>query len=124
MELKLGRKLDALVAEKVMGFRALGNATSLHPDMPALIDLNGTEVYPSQIKNYSTSIADAWEVVDKIRGPKMAMCLITSWDRSNDSMDWLAKVEFWGTSRFEFATSSSAPHAICLAALKACGVEI
>jgi len=91
--MKPGRELDTLVAEKVMG---------LNHDK-----LDGYPAY------YSTDIAAAWEVVEKL----IPDCFLT--------LQW---IEGWEVSHFEpgpygghmhLAHGDSAPHAICLAALKA-----
>jgi len=69
-------------------------------------------------KPYSTDLKCAWEVVDKLRGSKMSFSLT-----STDTSKWLAKVEFWGIDRVEFAVAETVPHAICLVALKAVGAH-
>lgn len=88
-----GPELDALVAEKVMGWR----------DDVALLP-------PS----YSTDIKAAWEVVEKMG----SNFIIASEKRGEFAV-------FFGPGEIdEFCKSSSSPHAICLAALKAVGYEI
>ncbi len=88
--LEAGRDLDALVAEKVMGETCLFTA-------PA----------------YSTDIAAAWQVVDKLHA--------LSFYLEVGSAGWMAR--FANISATE-ASAATAPLAICLAALKAVGVTV
>lgn len=112
------RELDALVAEKVMGWARLqpGNDEIGWKTGPGALDLSG-------LPEFSTDIAAAWEVVEEIRrrglAPEIALLAygkawgvgFKSW-RSNTT---LTPANF---------VHASAPHAICLAALKAVGVEL
>lgn len=114
--MKPGRELELLIAVNVMGFKILSH---WEPGViKHVIDEHQCEVDAGHFpKPYSTSIADAWEVVDAL------------WDR-----DWHLKLErvgvHWecsfmheiqdvGTEKIEIAIE--APHAICLAALAAVG---
>jgi hypothetical protein len=56
-ELPAGRELDALVAERVLGLR-IDDAWFQHPD--------GRRVSSDGLPHYSTDIAAAWQVVDKL----------------------------------------------------------
>lgn len=106
-----GRNLDALIAEKVMQF-------NIDPRDVCLCGLKFCEihgVYP----HYSTDIATAWQVVEKlwaIRGRdfqnlEVARDLVIGWTCR------LAPGP--GTcDPFVFAMGDTAPHAICIAALK------
>lgn len=111
-ELKPGRELDALVAEKVMGIklcRCYGQKPNEHSSIGKCFDcrcLNGSDAY-------STSIADAWKVVAKIDQP-FELC--------TDDERNIHTVRF-NLDRGEFVQAHTAPHAICLAALKAVGHE-
>lgn len=106
--MKAGRELDALVAEKVMG----------------LMMIDGKEKYPCDSSSkgyiltdpepYSTDIAAAWLVVEKLRDT-----LHVNWDICSDSTSWWAKIGNLETLK----AADSAPLAICLAALKAVGME-
>lgn len=82
-ELTAGRELDALVAEKVMGWRrSLGcfdNRNNWNPEGVILVPFPGTEYGPKRewttnpitntrnVPHYSTDIAAAWEVVERLR---------------------------------------------------------
>ena len=110
--MKPGRDLDALVAEKVMGMKVWKHDGSCGCRMAD----------NDYLPNFSNDIAAAWEVVEKMRNPKTAVSLATIWDHADGGkFKWVAKIEFFGSDRFEFALADSAPHAICLAALKAVG---
>ncbi len=87
------RKIDALVAEHVMG-----------------LDPNRAEF---ALDEYSTDIAAAWEVVEKMSVPLEII-------RHRDGKQWGVL-----DARFRNTTwADTAPLAICLAALKAKGVEV
>lgn len=140
-----GRELDALVAEMVMGcerrvstllaerMRDPGGACWCGPapyggsmgrggiHSASYLGLGTREVAP-----YSTSIAAAWEVVEKLRDNGLHVCI------SSDAVDEEWEVEVWrpeedneygqvmvGTPGY----ADTAPHAICLAALSAVGAS-
>ena len=90
--MEAGRGLDALVAIEVMG---------RHPD-----DLD--RPYPP----YSTDIAAAWEVVEKLSAE-------WSFTLARDTKDWW-DAEFYADT---FAKAPTAAHAICLSALNAVGTK-
>lgn len=104
MTLKAGRELDALVAEKVMGLdvRQGGYAGGI-----------GQHLRP-----YSRDIGAAWEVVEKLEGKGFSYHIETGEPGMVDA--------FFDTdvdSPIFWAAAKTAPHAICLAALKAVGIE-
>ena len=102
-DLEPGRELDALIAEKVMGikegqvFQTSKGSYSYKP-------------YPY----YSTDIAAAWEVVEKLSA-------VWSFEletyRDNSIRCFFRQHDHQELCVMQF--SNSAPHAICLAALKA-----
>jgi hypothetical protein len=104
--MKAGRELDALVAEKIMGLpRALVDAMALGP------------------MEYSTEIAAAWEVLDKL--PR------TMWPEVGrlNTGTWYCEICRGSEDVREITPSirvvdSTAPHVICLAALLAIGVPV
>lgn len=100
-----GRELDALVAEKVFGIK-------LKPSTPMDCDVCHKPFYSDlDIQPYSTSIASAWLVVEKLRDEHFMLeeigTMRTSW-KARFGMKW----------RVESGYAETAPHAICLAALK------
>lgn len=131
--MKPGRELDALVAEKVMGWTncnpvatwdrwAYGDPGDDWTDVEnewcrgyGVSPYNKYFMIP--FPRYSVNIADAWAVVEKMsvqQGFAMA-------DRGLPGTDvaWQADFALSGPIMGE-----SAPHAICLAALKAVGVDL
>lgn len=114
--MKPGRELDALIAEKVMGGIRHKEHSVLAVDVSARSFTIGEGwEYP----RYSTDIAAAWEVVEKI---------IKEWrlDKPGRNFKISRRLEGWEceiTSDFignsAEVNCSTAPHAICLAALKA-----
>lgn len=113
--MKVGNELDALIAEKVMG-----HEVSRYGDTDAWYDEQG-----HWIKPYSTDIAAAWQVVNKIadsRDPhwfsidRWYGTWVAGWrcgDSAPDDPSWELEM-----------TADTAPLAICLAALKAKGVKV
>lgn len=107
--MKPSRELDALIAEKVMGRNQVG-----------LILAGALANIPvSDLPHYSTDIAAAWAVVEKaleIRKVKIEMTkgkFIVYFQNPQNARNTAA-----------YAVGISAPHAICLAALKALSIPI
>lgn len=128
--MKAGRELDALIAKKVME----------HPPESERIELvNGVgqsvgEMFvPGECPKYSTDIASAWSIVEKLK--------LTVWP-TEDGRWFVFQNEFgtaygdeywFGGSDFkerlkdpstEWVIADTAPLAICLSALKVCGYGI
>ena len=148
--MKPGRELDALIAEKVMGWVRrrvkLGRQYDNHgnPFLPATVKweaealvfgervyiLNQEDTQPYNrlgLLSYSTDIAAAWLVVGKIN-----LFLEKQTDKSNGCSNyvqlWQGKdgkwvVGNWEDRLFILAEGETAPHAICLAALRIVGVD-
>ena len=82
------------------------------------------------VPRYSTSIAAAWEVVEKLRAMNSTLELYSPGALVNDEMgihavEWQATFKSWEEPWGPHGPSveaQTAPHAICLAALKAVGV--
>jgi len=121
-----GPELDALIAEKVMGW-----SQSTHPKTkPGWLappdNLEG--LYdPSWIKPYSTDISVAWQVVERMekRGRWIIEVRLNAFKASFLYSLGLTPAgptrEFYGDSG---VGAESMPHAICLAALKAVGYDL
>jgi hypothetical protein len=114
-----GRELDALIAEKVMGWRILKKLT-IPPKpldeadpcgLPPGVSDDGKTAWVS-IPHYSADIADAWQVVEKLLAQGFGVEILS------DQGQW--SVQFWNLGR-QTEYGDSAPHAICLAALKVVG---
>lgn len=99
--MKAGRELDALIAEKVMGLKTPPNERCSCTNSEWLCRKHGT--FP----RYSTSIADAWEVVEKLGDKDFRV------EKDYDFEFWICIL---GNRRRE-VRGTTAPHAICLAAL-------
>lgn len=122
--LKPGRELDALVAEKVMGQRTIwfGREGDKSLMLARTIELNeelrerGEMMfgYPGEgdVPHYSTDIEAAWEVVETLKLLGIEVKFVGSWA----DKPWYCRLR---DDAFEFG--DTAPHAICLAALKAVG---
>ncbi len=67
------------------------------------------------LPHYSTSIADAWTVIGKMRADGYTVDLI---DERNPRI-WCCEMETDEELHAHFARADTAPHAICLAALEA-----
>ena len=107
--LEAGERLDSLISEKVMGIRWPGVFYDGHPD---------SHFYNRRA--YSTSIADAWLVVEKLRQMQRTITLSTL-GVLPDSLRWGCNV-LRGVRQLETITQAvgdTAPLAICRAALKA-----
>jgi hypothetical protein len=105
--MKAGKELDRLVAEKVMG--------DMFANDP---DTHGANGYPP---NYSTNIADAWLVIEKVISNNEFVYVNLSFD----SVAWIC--EFCGDTTVGASgtlDNPSAPYAICLAALSAVGIYV
>ena len=119
-EMQAGREMDALIAEKVMGWAVFYGEYKGYE----LLDDEVAQGYPPEeeadgvpfeIPYYSTDIAAAWEVVERITEKRWKFKL-----RRLPGKDYMAY--FQNLLRFpiecESAPSGTAPLAICRAALK------
>ena len=103
-KLEAGRKLDALVAEKVMGWISGNSAT---------VTTTG-DVKWFETPAYSTSISAAWEVVEKFEDSEVFRN-----DDDNGPIEWHCRLGYWKTGILGHGIAPTAPLAICRAALKA-----
>lgn len=104
--MEAGRELDALVAEKVMGLDCSWRCVTL--------DGTGRDRGPARrIKPYSTNIDAAWEVVEKLKENHTV-------NIHGYSDGWEVGLIGPGSAAVD-GQAETAPHAICLAALKAVG---
>ena len=100
--MKPGRELDALVAREVMGLKGL--------------DINSEDLAHLPM-GYSTSIEAAWQIVGKLNGFDLELSNADGWIAEfTDATEMVATIH-------QGLSLESAPHAICLAALKAVGYE-
>jgi hypothetical protein len=98
--MQAGREMDALVAENIF-------------KLDAACWIHGCEITAHRIPEYSTDIAAAWLVVEKLRQQGFRIMVST-----DDELEWGAYFE---DRRHSSGSSEhdSAPLAICRAALKA-----
>ena len=96
-----GRELDALVAEKVFGETIFKHKADWEPP------------------EYSTDISAAWEVVNKLSGG-FYFSIDGQWrSQLTGKISWRSR--FKPSLDAPYISGDTAPHAICLAALKAVG---
>jgi hypothetical protein len=125
----MARKLDALVAERVMGEHT--PVFIPHDPSTFLTDIrseNGNWYLTSDYEAgdvpywcplpFSTNIAAAWMVVEKLREQSIAVTVSTMGPRAETGVH----TTVCGTGS-PHTWAESAPLAICLAALKAVGVD-
>lgn len=114
-EMKAGIELDTIVAEKVMGW-IKPPATSILK--PMWVEPPLGIVHP-ELPKFSEKIEDAWLVVDKY---SYALQLTQSHGYWKCTMVY--KFNERGVGQYISAEASKAPLAICLAALRAIGLEV
>ena len=118
--LPAGRELDALVAEKVMGWTGVAKQPIANAmGQRVMDDFVGLPVpgapQPVLVPRYSTMIQEAWKVADKLRGETQFVAVISG-KGPQGVQPWICKVNREGSFLEERA--ETAAHAICLAALK------
>jgi ABA sandwich protein len=121
-----GRELDALVAERVMGWRyckAIGTPeydsilyepkeVAGHLESAVLPGPSAKPLFRYTMSYYSTKLAAAWEVVNA------AAYVTLTKSSDNDPPDWFCSVQ-WKNGPDAFAAADAAPLAVCRAALLA-----
>lgn len=120
------RERDALVAEKVMGIKNIQDIILIDGKGPR--DDVGTVSEPyrmadgrmgvkaTKLKSYTTSIADAFEVVEKMQEKGFPFSCT---DSSKDGLPrWIVRFSVFSGGADTFMD------ACCLSALRACGVEV
>lgn len=123
--MKPGRELDALVAEKVMGWTLVADPRA--DGQPMWVDADKNAKWPAEppdrwgkgIWRPSTDIAAAWELVEAL-GRKFFGFALT---RSEHGL-YRAEFSMRGVETDFRAPAVTAPLAICLAALRAVGHQV
>jgi hypothetical protein len=119
-----GRELDALVAEKVMGLCVL-DSVNMYGDGCVVSDAGmdewekhreyGKVDDPDLLEPYSTHIAAAWEVVEKMKATHI--CKVVGLSSTGE---WFASIKPKEAGIFSsHAYAPTAPEAICKAAILA-----
>ena len=131
-EMEAGQKLDALVAEKVMGWaithrghRVMPGPGGIHGgrEMRGFTGSVDARTWISQVcPDYSTDISAAWEVVEKLK-ERHGVTLSGGPNDEGGCEGWVCSVKAFGYRRFQDqewnAHADTAPLAICKAALQA-----
>lgn len=120
-----GRELDALIAERVMGYEvsriragallvevyAIERRDEAHPSFDVVM----CNYYPVSVRRYSTDIAAAWEVVEKLNETERWPTIQFGPSEDGDLRWWVTLVNPADADVY----AETAPLAICRAALKA-----
>lgn len=120
--MKPGKEMDQLIAERVLGRKAMlmpgGGLHFMDIPVPKTPDGRVMASPYTFVPHYSRDIAAAWEVVEKLAPD--GFVLYRSWDVKSKPV-WVVAQDCQDTLASELARHESAPAAICLAALKAVG---
>jgi hypothetical protein len=117
--------MDALIAEKVMGWHLDEDGSSAQQP-----DGTGGDGYCRRLGpgsgdfSPSTNIASAWEVVEKLTAIPRPYFEVTTAGAYSERPGFLAAFDLDRPMKRVTATAETAPHAICLAALRAVGVVV
>lgn len=112
------REIDALVAEKVF------------PDSCWITQPDYDGVSRKTVPPFSTDIAAAWEVVEKVKITALIQIKTGEWCARFEDSEWTEADSYYEVRMYKdehadtYAYAETAPMAIALAALKACGVEV
>lgn len=115
--MKAGRELDALVAEKVMGWTArheVRYSEGIPWTYSYWVDKDGKNVNQWHFVP-SENISDAWKVVEKLRDEVAFLDILPAADH------YIVKIQ--SAHGTDYVEAETAPLAICKAALKAKGVN-
>jgi hypothetical protein len=113
LRLPAGRELDRLVSLHCMGSLVMPDSTladvwlEVHPETPNT---------PRELPRYSEDAGAAWQVVERLRDQGFEHRMAGMLDGEEASFRIVGDDD-----TAVFAVSRTAPHAICLAALKAVG---
>lgn len=114
-----GREMDYMIGKEIMKLKGVREGTKGPEGKPykgweyVFVDIDGSN---QPVPNYSTDIAVAWEVVEKLNGSGCQLAL----KPVGGSGIWECKNLLPGGKS---AQSGNVPLAICRAALKAMGVQ-
>ena len=106
----MSREMDAKVAEKVMRLPVKFHTNNPNGERFYYLDMPDKHGMCPDVPHYSTDIAAAWLVVEK-------MLETSRIDITHEGMLWVCEVI--DTEKLAIASANTAPMAICKAALKA-----
>ena len=130
-----GRELDALVAEKVMGWRRLNYLPTYR--QPPIVPPDHIPGLRADLPEYSTDVAASWTIVDHLT--KYPQSNIVAVCQPHDGNPASCRIVLGGAADLSHgelldhlsyfgkgvtAHSKTVPLAICLAALKLKGVDV
>ena len=131
--IRAGSELDALIADKVMGWRKLDFippsvwfVNRVFEDLPDVVyfeNVSGEIVVACELGytrfRPSSQIADAWDVIKKLEEhPDEILASITRQGFTKGDLVWQARFRKCGGNQHDYiAQAKDAPLAICLAAL-------
>lgn len=123
------KELDKIIAEKIFGWTDIEESKSMMPGYGDFLQGVKPGEVASQtgykpkfpVPKYSSDIAAAWEVVDTLRQRGITALILLCPDPPLFRVDLRFHLEMDSTG---CVTSDTAPHAICLAALKAVLVDV
>ena len=113
LEMPAGREMDALIAEKVIGWR-IDELTAYSPSGSSCARHPKGDWW---LNYYSTNMDAAWEIVEKFvsKGYGVHVYRHGDWNDKNGKRYWQSYMDF----RFPIVDADTAPLAICRAALLA-----
>jgi hypothetical protein len=123
LNMQAGRNTDALIAEMVMRYLNVGRRTLGNAGTMLFYEKDGDEF--RLVPKFSTDIAAAWEVIERIREIDEYWCPYIHWDDDDGEGNpmWVVSFNYFGEDESQFkvaeAQDKSAPVAICRAALLA-----
>lgn len=126
-ELTAGRELDALVAHEVFGAFGFENIDVINGPANELFAVLPGNRAVNRVPYFSTDIAAAWDVVEKVREispPRFQnlQLIVYAYNRTYATFDAEAFSDYDSATWTEANGEHATPLAICLAALKASAV--
>lgn len=115
--LPAGKEIDALIAEKVMGFTISETDLGGNPGKFITFNNGATQICYS-VLNYSLNISSAWDVVEKMQD-KFSFVLSYDDPPSDDEHKWSCEFFYKGDPAYidHEVYAPTAPLAICRVAL-------
>lgn len=115
------REIDALVADKIMGWREETDKNRSKMGKPPMTDDEWVDMIDDSMNYFSSDIRAAWKVVEKILDKQKRQGVVNIC--FDHDFGWGALLVMTD-EKMEWVHAETAPMAICLAALKAKGVAV